>query len=240
MFDHEKQGVISDFKGDILCSKNTSVLQHCIPPLTVTLCFSCCLFKAPPPEYPVYPDWSAHTCQASIANNNRAAVLNQFLNKLWKCVTWWCSVSQGSRLKGGTTDETFQEQCFLWEIWASVGADFGLFKFQDVFHAQEPSWKTEKHNRYPLMCLIYSVQGLLWHQFTSVHCLWHLLSHPRQGLGEYYVRQVLGPYSSLFGVSGHWHSYHTLYSTMVSHYSPCSFRAAVNNETTNIEGPCGG
>ena len=38
------------------------VLQHCIPPLSETLCFSACLFKALPPEYPVSSNWSAHTC----------------------------------------------------------------------------------------------------------------------------------------------------------------------------------
>lgn len=34
---------------------------------------------------------------------------------------------------GGATDEAFQEQCFLWETGASVGADFD----QDLLHAQE-------------------------------------------------------------------------------------------------------
>ena len=32
-----------------------------------------------------------------------------------------------------TTDEAFQEQCFLWERGASVGVDFGLFNSQDLF-----------------------------------------------------------------------------------------------------------
>ena len=30
-------------------------------PSLETLCFSSCLFKAPPPKYPVCSDWSAHT-----------------------------------------------------------------------------------------------------------------------------------------------------------------------------------
>ena len=72
---------------------------------------------------------------ASTADNNRAAVLNQFLHaklaaghKLYKCVTRWHSVmSQIHRIKGGTTDEAFQEQCWLWERGASVGVDFELF-----------------------------------------------------------------------------------------------------------------
>ena len=33
-----------------------------LPPLSEMLCFSACLFKAPPPEYPVCSEWSAHTC----------------------------------------------------------------------------------------------------------------------------------------------------------------------------------
>ena len=44
-----------------------------------------------------------------------------------KCVTRWHSVMR----EGTTTDEAFQEQCFLWERGASVGADFNLFIFQD-------------------------------------------------------------------------------------------------------------
>ena len=41
------------------------VLRLCIPPPSKMFCFSSCLFKAPPPEYPVCSDWSAHTrpCQ---------------------------------------------------------------------------------------------------------------------------------------------------------------------------------
>ena len=35
-------------------------------------------------------------------------------------------------MKGVTTDVAFQEQCFLWEKGASVGADF------DLLYAQEP------------------------------------------------------------------------------------------------------
>ena len=35
-----------------------------------------------------------------------------------------------------TTDEAFQEQCFLWERGASVGADFNLFNV-NLLHVQE-------------------------------------------------------------------------------------------------------
>ena len=36
-----------------------------------------------------------------------------------------------------TSDEAFQEQCFLWERGASVCADFDLFNFQEFLYAQE-------------------------------------------------------------------------------------------------------
>ena len=47
-------------------------------------------------------------------------------------------MSQNQRIKGGTADKAFQVQCFVWERGASVGADFELFNFQDLLHAQEP------------------------------------------------------------------------------------------------------
>ena len=71
----------------------------------------------------------------STANSNWATLLNQFLHvklaaqhELREYVIWWCSVmSQSHRIKGWTTDEAFEEQCFLWERGASVGADFYFF-----------------------------------------------------------------------------------------------------------------
>ena len=47
-------------------------------------------------------------------------------------------MSQNHRIKGKTTDEAFQEQCFLWERGASVGAGFDLFNSEDLLNAQEP------------------------------------------------------------------------------------------------------
>ena len=44
-------------------------------------------------------------------------------------------MSQSHRIKGGTIDEAFQEQCSLWERGASVGLTF--FNLQDLSHAQE-------------------------------------------------------------------------------------------------------
>ena len=50
-------------------------------------------------------------------------------------MTWRHSVmSQSHGIKGRTTDEAFQEQCFLWERGAPVSLVIGLFKFQDILH----------------------------------------------------------------------------------------------------------
>ena len=46
-------------------------------------------------------------------------------------------MSQSHGIKGGTTDEVFQEQCFLQERGAFVGADFAFFNFEDLLHAQD-------------------------------------------------------------------------------------------------------
>ena len=53
------------------------------------------------------------------------------------------------KLKGGTTDEAFQEQCFLWERGALVGL---FFNFKDFLQAQEmmlnTEWKVKKKESY--------------------------------------------------------------------------------------------
>lgn len=41
------------------------------------------------------------------------------------------------RVKGGTADEVFQVQCFLWAKGDSNVADLDLFNFQYVLDAQE-------------------------------------------------------------------------------------------------------
>ena len=53
-------------------------------------------------------------------------------------------MSQNHRIKGGTTDEAFQEQSFLWERRASVGSDFDLINFQ---HTQEQH-NTRRQDKY--------------------------------------------------------------------------------------------
>ena len=62
-------------------------------------------------------------------------------------------MSQSHRIKGGTTDETFQGQCCLWERRASVSADIEIFNFQDVLPRHkllqntEGKKKMKRHNR---------------------------------------------------------------------------------------------
>ena len=48
-------------------------------------------------------------------------------------------MSQSHRIKGGTTDEEFQEQCFLWKREASVDVDF------DLLYGQEHIEEKTKH-----------------------------------------------------------------------------------------------
>ena len=55
-------------------------------------------------------------------------------------------MSQSHRIKGGATDEAFKERCFLWEIGASVGADFNHVNFQDSYTGQ----KVKNHKSSPL------------------------------------------------------------------------------------------
>ena len=65
-------------------------------------------------------------------------------------------MSQSHGIKGGTTDEAFQEQRLLWDRGASVCVDIGLLSFM-VFYMQRilcktpKERKTKKHNRSPLI-----------------------------------------------------------------------------------------
>ena len=62
-------------------------------------------------------------------DNNRVAVLNQFLSCRTAAKHNLCSVmSQSHRIKGWATYEAFQEQCFLWERGTFVGVDSLTFK----------------------------------------------------------------------------------------------------------------
>lgn len=88
-------GYLPEYDYMLLCSHNTPIFSYCpalqlgIPPLSVTLCFSSCPLRHPSRKYPVSP---ALIC-LSQHQNNKAAVLNQFLKlvaryRLCKRVTW--------------------------------------------------------------------------------------------------------------------------------------------------------
>ena len=50
-------------------------------------------------------------------------------------------MSRSHWIKGGTTDEAFQDQGFLWERGASVCADFFFFMSFEIFHMhKDPSY----------------------------------------------------------------------------------------------------
>ena len=42
--------------------------------------------------------------------------------------------------------QTLQDQCFLWQRRAPVGADFDLFNLTDLLHAQKPKQYTKGHH----------------------------------------------------------------------------------------------
>ena len=112
------------------------LLQRHIPCLSDMLCFSSCLFKAPLMNTQSALIGRLTHARPCSSKNNREAVLNHFLHfKLaarhysCKCATWCCCVMSGShRIKGGSSNEAFQEQYFLWERGASVGVDKNGYK----------------------------------------------------------------------------------------------------------------
>ena len=93
-----------------------SHIVHCCSSVS-PLCFSACLFQATLPN--TQSALIGHITHAwtSTANNNGVAVRNQFLrailatlHELCEWDTWWSSLmSQSHRIKGGTTDNVFQE-----------------------------------------------------------------------------------------------------------------------------------
>ena len=54
-------------------------------------------------------------------------------------------MSQSPQIKGGATDEAFQEQCFLCDRRASIGANFNLLNSQDL--VQKNIYKTLKERK---------------------------------------------------------------------------------------------
>ena len=108
----------------ISCRPCPSLSKRFRCPTVGTVC-SC--LKAPSPEYPVYSDWSAHTC---LSQNCTAR------QKICKFVRWWCSVmSQIHRNKGGTNDRvcrsSMRERSFCWCSLKPVN-------FKDLLNAKEP------------------------------------------------------------------------------------------------------
>ena len=93
------------------------------------------------------------------ANKHRAALQNYA-----ERVIWLREMSQSHGIKGETTEEACQVQCFLWESWASVGVGCELLNFKDLLHVQEPiltteGEKNEKHIRCPLIfCSLLNIQ----------------------------------------------------------------------------------
>ena len=91
-------------------------------------------------------------------------------------------MSQSNGIKGGTTDEVFQEQCFLWERGAPVGLDLGLFWCSSSFTCRRTFIKhfseRRTHSESPLQMfvghstLVGSAGGS---GATSSHCfLWKI------------------------------------------------------------------
>ena len=84
---------------------------------------------------------------SGIANNNRAAVLNQlsgtiYFTNIWHGDAVWCH-KVTEKIKGGTTDEAFQELWLLWEKGASVGVGFNNWRKKNI---SKQFWFKLRHN----------------------------------------------------------------------------------------------
>ena len=109
------------------------------PPLFKTIHFSSCLFKAPLPNF-----WAPLIGQLTNAWPSTINIKKEQLCLinfcLYKCLSLSRSViSQSHRIQGRTIDEAFRRQRFLRVEGPSVGADFDLFYFLVLLHAQQPS-----------------------------------------------------------------------------------------------------
>ena len=112
------------------------VYSHSVAALYTQSSFSSCLFKDPPVANTHYPliGRLTHTW-VQLVNNNRAAVLKSVLtcqtsHAVLNYANVWhvnAVMSLNHVIRGGTTDEAFEGQCFLWERGASLGAAFDLF-----------------------------------------------------------------------------------------------------------------
>lgn len=69
-------------------------------------------------------------------------------------------MSQSHTIKGGTTDEAFEEQCFLWETGASVLLTF--FNLQDLLHMKHITHRSkEEKNKKKSIKGLFKIKRLL-------------------------------------------------------------------------------
>ena len=85
-------------------------------------------------------------------------------------------MSQSHGIKGGTTDDTFQELCVLWESGASVGVDIYLKTFKTIHMHKKlyntlKGWKKKQtkklNNKSSLSCLTLLESGFLCEGLVS-------------------------------------------------------------------------
>ena len=102
---------------------------------------------------PACSDWSAHTCLIQHCSQCLWSALFCFhlpvsihfyqdkRHGLCKCVTWW------HRIKGGTTEEAVQRQCFLWERVAPVDVNLCNTMKKEVKKKKKKKKQQKKNNK---------------------------------------------------------------------------------------------
>ena len=151
------------------------------------LCFSSCLFKAPSPKYPVSSDWSVHTRLNQNCSLHLRSALSQISFQLALLLLWgvnyanvrygnavWCHKVTGQDL-ARTTDEAFQEQCFLWQWVALIDVDFDFFFF-NMHKNRYNTCKKRKKNKKKHWKVFFKTENMLfkscWH--IALPAGWHL------------------------------------------------------------------
>ena len=143
-------------------------MQRSIPPLSLKHSVSApvCLRNPPPLPPSEYLSllWlvSSYMPDPAALTTTKAALLNHFLRCGLAAVHKWykCNsvMSQSHRIKGGTTDEVFQEQYFLWER--------GTFECTRTDLTHWKGKKTKKQNVSPYKKIINHIL------LISVQILW--------------------------------------------------------------------
>ena len=72
------------------------------------------------------------------------------------------------RIKGGTADETFHKQRFLWEKGASFTADFDLFNFQDFLYKKKKKKNAGRKGKKSIIILYINLHNRQSHFFTGI------------------------------------------------------------------------